>query len=129
MYPKELVRHHEESDEMGGYFIINGIEKIIRLLLVQRRNYPMAFIRNSYLKRGPMFTPYGVAIRCARDDGTTQSFGINYLKDGDCVFRFTWRRQEYTIPLVLVLKVGEVRRVIDNGLFHILDKMANYRMV
>jgi len=75
-----------------------------------------------------MFTPYGVGIRCAREDGTTQSFGINYLKDGDCMFRFTWKKQEYTIPLVLVLKVGEVGRIIDNGLFYIWDKLTNYRM-
>jgi DNA-directed RNA polymerase I subunit RPA2 len=105
MYPKELTHHHEESEEMGGYFIINGIEKIIRLLLVQRRNYVMALVRSSFLKRGPMFTPYGVTVRCAREDESTQSFGINYLKDGDCIFRFAWRKQEYTIPLVLVLKV------------------------
>ena len=39
MKPKELVKHHEEVEEMGGYFIINGIEKIARMLIMQRRNY------------------------------------------------------------------------------------------
>ena len=25
--------------EMGGYFIVNGIEKVIRMLILPRRNY------------------------------------------------------------------------------------------
>jgi len=25
--------------EMGGYFILNGIERIVRMLIMQRRNY------------------------------------------------------------------------------------------
>ena len=37
--PKQLVDHHEESEEWGGYFIINGIEKILRMLIMPRRNY------------------------------------------------------------------------------------------
>ena len=37
--PKQLVEHHEESEEWGGYFIINGIEKILRMLIMPRRNY------------------------------------------------------------------------------------------
>ena len=42
----------EESDELGGYFIVNGIEKLIRMLIVQRRNHPMAIIRPSFGNRG-----------------------------------------------------------------------------
>ena len=45
MSPAALVKAKEESDELGGYFIVNGIEKIIRLLQVNRRNYPMAIKR------------------------------------------------------------------------------------
>ena len=37
--PKELVGHGEEAQEMGGYFIINGNERIIRMLIMPRRNY------------------------------------------------------------------------------------------
>ena len=31
--PNKLVSHHEEASEMGGFFIINGNEKAIRLLI------------------------------------------------------------------------------------------------
>ena len=44
--PKALVRHKEEAQEFGGYFIVNGNERIVRMLIMPRRNYvsgtPMA---------------------------------------------------------------------------------------
>jgi DNA-directed RNA polymerase I subunit RPA2 len=43
--PAELIRHGEEENEMGGYFICNGNERVIRLLIAPRRNYPMAITR------------------------------------------------------------------------------------
>lgn len=45
--PKELVERHEEAEEWGGYFIINGLEKIIRMLIMPRRNYVNAI--SSYI--------------------------------------------------------------------------------
>jgi DNA-directed RNA polymerase I subunit RPA2 len=33
--PDSLVKAKEESEELGGYFIVNGIEKIIRMLQVR----------------------------------------------------------------------------------------------
>jgi len=32
--PKELVKMNEDCNEFGGYFIINGNEKIIRMLIL-----------------------------------------------------------------------------------------------
>lgn len=37
--PAELVQTKEEATELGGYFIINGLEKIIRLICMPKRNY------------------------------------------------------------------------------------------
>jgi len=37
----ELIGRGEEVHEMGGYFILNGNERIIRLLIQQRRHYIM----------------------------------------------------------------------------------------
>lgn len=48
MSPAQLVASGEEAEELGGYFIINGNEKLIRLLIVNRRNNPMAIIRPSF---------------------------------------------------------------------------------
>ena len=102
--PYELVQHKEESDEMGGYFIINGIEKLIRLLIVQRRNHVMAIIRPSFVNRGASYSHFGVQIRSVRPDQTSQTNVLHYLNDGQVTFRFSWRKNEYLIPVVMILK-------------------------
>lgn len=45
--------------EMGGYFIVNGIEKVIRMLIMPRRNYPIAMSRPKWKGRGQGYTQYG----------------------------------------------------------------------
>lgn len=104
MSPQELVDHREESDELGGYFIVNGIEKLIRMLIVQRRNHPMAIIRPSFANRGASYTHFGVQIRCVRPDQTSQTNVLHYLNDGNVTFRFSWKKNEYLIPVMMVLK-------------------------
>jgi len=48
--PEELMRLKEEQTEFGGYFIVNGIERCVRLLQVPRANHPTAIQRSSYKK-------------------------------------------------------------------------------
>ena len=102
--PAQLVQGKEESEELGGYFITNGIEKMIRMLIVQRRNYPMAIIRGSFVNRGSMYTKFGMQIRCVRPDQTSQTNVLHYLSDGNITFRFSWRKNEYLVPVLMVLK-------------------------
>lgn len=102
--PKELVDSKEESDELGGYFVVNGIEKLIRMLIVQRRNHAMAMIRPSFGKRGDSYTKFGVQIRCVRPDQSSQTNVLHYLKDGNVTFRFSWRKNEYLVPVLMILK-------------------------
>ncbi|KAK3310002.1 uncharacterized protein B0T15DRAFT_406720 [Chaetomium strumarium] len=102
--PALLVQRKEESEELGGYFIVNGIEKIIRLLLVNRRNFPLAIIRPSFTNRGPSYTPYGIIVRSVRPDETSQTNVLHYLNDGNVTFRFSWRKNEYLVPVMMVLK-------------------------
>ncbi|KAK6458367.1 DNA-directed RNA polymerase I [Scheffersomyces xylosifermentans] len=102
--PAELVAQKEESDEVGGYFIVNGIEKLIRMLIVQRRNHPMALIRPSFGNRGASYSKYGIQIRSVRPDQTSQTNVLHYLNDGNVTFRFSWRKNEYLVPVVMILK-------------------------
>jgi DNA-directed RNA polymerase I subunit RPA2 len=60
---EQLVRHGEEGTEFGGYFVCNGIERIIRMLVVQRRHTIMAMRRKAYAKRSKMYTDAAVLIR------------------------------------------------------------------
>lgn len=102
--PKELVDRREETEELGGYFIVNGIEKLIRMLIVNRRNFPGAVVRPSFEGRGVGYTKYGVQIRSVRRDQTSQTNVLHYLLDGNVTFRFAWRKNEYLVPVLMILK-------------------------
>lgn len=104
MTPAQLVNAKEETEELGGYFVVNGIEKLIRMLIVGKRNYPMAIIRPSFQNRGQSYTKYGISIRSVRPDQTSQTNVLHYLSDGNVTFRFSWRKAEYLIPAMMILK-------------------------
>lgn len=101
--PAQLVRRKEEAEELGGYFVVNGIEKIIRLLIVNRRNFPMSIERPSFRGRGPSYTKYGILIRSVRPDQTSQTNVLHYLDDGNVTFRFSWRKNEFLVPVMMIL--------------------------
>ncbi|KAF2862252.1 beta and beta-prime subunits of DNA dependent RNA-polymerase [Piedraia hortae CBS 480.64] len=102
--PRQLVVRKEETEELGGYFVVNGVEKLIRMLIVNRRNFPMAIERNSFEKRGKTYTKYGVQIRSVRPDQTSQTNVLHYLSDGNVTFRFSWRKNEYLVPVLMIIK-------------------------
>ena len=104
MSSAELVKHHEESEEFGGYFIINGNERLIRYLILPRRNHVISLNRPSFANRGPSYTPQAVQIRCVRPDQTSVTNTLHYLSNGNAMLRFSWRKQEYVIPIMLILK-------------------------
>jgi DNA-directed RNA polymerase beta subunit len=64
-----LLRVNEEQNEFGGYFIVNGIERCVRLLQVPRANHAMNIQRSNYKNRGKLYTDLGVAVRCQRFNG------------------------------------------------------------
>jgi DNA-directed RNA polymerase I subunit RPA2 len=65
-------------------------------------------MRPSFANRGPAYTPYGCQIRCVRPDETSSTVGLNYLNDGQVMFRFSFRKQEFLVPVVMILKVSLV---------------------
>lgn len=66
--PKELVDKGEHESEWGGYFVVKGHEKLIRLLMLTRGNYPLFIIRPSWEARGKQFSDKGVLVRCVGKD-------------------------------------------------------------
>lgn len=115
MGPKELAEAHEEPVEAGGYFICNGIERIIRMLQIPRRNHPMAITRSAYVGRGRNYSNKAVSIRCVRDDQCAITLTLHYLTDGTATVRFSVRKQEFFIPVVLVLKA--LRSTTDREIY------------
>ncbi|GCA62111.1 DNA-directed RNA polymerase, subunit 2 [Kipferlia bialata] len=48
LQPTELELHGEDSREAGGYFIHNGNERLLRMVILPRRHYPMGMDRSAY---------------------------------------------------------------------------------
>lgn len=103
---------------MGGYFIINGNERLIRFLIVPRRNHVTSILRNSFGNRGASYTQFGVAIRSVRPDQTSQTNTLHYLNNGGATLRFSWRKAEYMVPAVMIMKalVGATDKEIFKGI-------------
>lgn len=76
MKPAQLVAVKEHEQEWGGYFIIKGHERLIRMLLMTRRNYPIAIRRSGWKQRGDQFSDLGILLRSVRDDNTA---AVSYL--------------------------------------------------
>jgi DNA-directed RNA polymerase I subunit RPA2 len=107
--PDEMVNQCEDPYEYGGYFIINGNEKIIRMLIIQKRNFPVAFLRPSYTSRGVGYTQFAVQMRCVREDLYARTFTLHYISDGNIYLRLLYKKQEFLIPLIIILKaLGDV---------------------
>lgn len=105
MSSRELVAHHEEANEFGGYFLVNGNERLIRYLIVAKANSPQAIERPSFEKRGPSYSNKAIVIRCLhKDDLISVTNAVHYLHNGGLTMRFSWRKQEYMVPVVMVLK-------------------------
>lgn len=68
--PEELVKKGEHENEWGGYFIMKGHEKLIRMLLMTRKNFPIAVQRNTWRDRGQNFGDTGIMVRSVKTDQT-----------------------------------------------------------
>ncbi|XP_064598141.1 LOW QUALITY PROTEIN: DNA-directed RNA polymerase I subunit RPA2-like [Liolophura sinensis] len=110
--PAELIRRGEETEEMGGYFIVNGIERIIRMLIMPRRNFPMCIVRPSWKNRGNQYTEFGISLRCVTEDQSGANHVLHYLSNGTASLSFTYQKEQFFVPVVFILK----------GLLKVTDK-------
>lgn len=114
---------------------MNGIERLVRILVVTRRNHPLSIFRPSYQKKGPNFTStiylfilvhlpqlipcfylgYGVTMRCVREDETSQTITIHYQREGGIMVKFSLRKQEYLVPFLLIVKA--LKAVTDRQVY------------
>ncbi|KAJ8755444.1 hypothetical protein K2173_019242 [Erythroxylum novogranatense] len=108
--PQKLTSLKEEAAEMGGYFILNGLERVVRLLIMPKRNYPMSMVRSSFRDRREGFTDKAVVIRCVREyqssliDQSSVTVKLHYLRNGSARLGFWIEGREYLLPAGMVLK-------------------------
>ncbi|KZV18468.1 hypothetical protein F511_18036 [Dorcoceras hygrometricum] len=101
---KKLVSLQEEPSEMGGYFILNGLERVVRLLILPKQNYPMSTVRNSFRDKREGYTDKAVVIRCVREDQSAVTVKLYYLNNGSARLGFWIRGREYLLPVGIILK-------------------------
>eukprot|EP00768_Dysnectes_brevis_P002220 gnl/Dysnectes_brevis/1713_a1948_1606.p1 GENE.gnl/Dysnectes_brevis/1713_a1948_1606~~gnl/Dysnectes_brevis/1713_a1948_1606.p1 ORF type:complete len:1139 (-),score=414.09 gnl/Dysnectes_brevis/1713_a1948_1606:136-3552(-) len=102
--PDELRYIREDSAEAGGYFIINGNERLIRLLIQPRRHMGTCMDRGAYMKRGSSFTTKAISFRSVRSDERSQTLVLHAQQDGSALLRVLIRKREYFLPLVLIMR-------------------------
>lgn len=102
--PAQLVEKGEQETEWGGYFVIGGHERIIRMLQTTRRNYPIAMSRPSWKNRGKNFSDLGVLLECGKRDLTTTKNVLHFVTSGTSKFMFNIGKELFFVSVVMILK-------------------------
>lgn len=101
---KQLVERGEHETEWGGYFVVKGHEKLIRMLLMTRKNYPVAVKRSTWKDRGQHFSDTGILVRSVMTDQTATNNVLHFITNGTSKLMFSYRKTLTFIPPLLVLK-------------------------
>ncbi|KAL9459147.1 hypothetical protein AB3S75_002522 [Citrus x aurantiifolia] len=101
---RKLVSLKEEAAEMGGYFILNGLERVFRSVILPKQNYPMSMVRSSFRDRREGYADKAVVIRCVRKDQSSVTLKLYYLLNGSARLGFWLQGKEYLLPVGIVLK-------------------------
>ncbi|XP_009102799.2 DNA-directed RNA polymerase I subunit 2 [Brassica rapa] len=101
---RKLLKCKESTSEMGGYFILNGIERVFRCVIAPKRNHPTGMIRNSFTGKREGYSDKAVAIRCVRDDQSAVTIKVYYNRNGSARVGFWIGGREFLLPVGLVLK-------------------------
>lgn len=104
MSPKQMIAAGEHEQEWGGYFVVKGHEKLIRMLLMTRKNYPMSVKRNTWKDRGKNFSDVGIMVRTVRTDQSATTNVLHFLTNGTCKFMLSYRRLMSYVPPIILLK-------------------------
>jgi DNA-directed RNA polymerase I subunit RPA2 len=119
--PKELIKVGEDEHEFGGYFIINGVERVLRLLIANKRNFPLGMIRGSWTKETD-YSDKGIFVRCVRSDENTTINVLHYLNHGTMTLSFG-NPYKYKVPVIFILKA--LKKVNDKEILNLLETNNN----
>ena len=100
----EMHKLGQDVNDHGGYFVINGQEKLVRLLLVQRQNFPIALIRDVWMHKGDSFSNKGVIIRCVTQEFSVCFMTFHFLINGFCSISISKGGCSFAIHFIYILK-------------------------
>jgi DNA-directed RNA polymerase I subunit RPA2 len=102
--PADMVAAGEEQYELGGFFIINGSEKLLRMIVVPRSNAVISVRRPANMSRGPLYTDTSVSMRCLAKDWSHVTMHMHYLRTGGASVRIRVVKAEYFLPVGVVVR-------------------------
>lgn len=118
--PRKMIRRKEDAEELGGYFVVNGNERIIRMLIGVRRNYPIGLSRNTWKDSFPFFSEFGVSMRCVTDGERSNNMVLHYLTNGTAKLKVFYNARPFTVPLLMVM-----RALVDFSEKKIFTRLVN----
>eukprot|EP01063_Lacrimia_lanifica_P020034 TRINITY_DN27403_c0_g1_i1.p1 TRINITY_DN27403_c0_g1~~TRINITY_DN27403_c0_g1_i1.p1 ORF type:complete len:1821 (+),score=560.99 TRINITY_DN27403_c0_g1_i1:131-5593(+) len=92
----------EESREAGGYFIMAGNERVLRMVLASRGNHAITLERGNFSNKGASFTSKCVFMRSVKPSGIAIPNYLYMLSSGKIILSFS-RGSTWQVPLSLVL--------------------------
>lgn len=116
----ELVAMGEEEYEVGGTFIINGAERVLRLIVVPRPNHAISAQREKNRVRGSLFTDLSLSYRSARRDLSTFTVHLHLLRTGSVRLRLAIDRNEYFIPIGVLMRALLPSGTMDRDIFDLI---------
>ncbi|AEA38739.1 DNA-directed RNA polymerase I 135K chain (nucleomorph) [Cryptomonas paramecium] len=130
---RQMVEIDEENLEMGGYFIVNGAEKIIRPLLVPKRNFIHVVSRIANLKKHKLYTSLSCSFRSVDKIQNSKTFHLHYLISGNIHVRIVFKKHEFFIPIVILLKslidISDKKLIDIFGYFDLGNKYTRQRIL
>ena len=120
----ELYELREDMNELGGFFIANGNERVIRMLISERRNRLLAIERNAFKKRNEKYSEFGILIRCVASDERSKTNIFHYIEDGSATMECNVGSGMFLMPLILILRALKATsdREIYNSIMQGSDK-------
>ena len=118
---KQLIEIDEEEYETGGYFIVKGSEKILRLLIIPKRNIIQTFSRLSNSQKGIFCTVFSSSFRSVDRTQVSKTIHLHYLSNGTVQCRFIYKKHEFFIPIVILMKI--LLNLSDKFIF---DSITNF---
>lgn len=116
----QLVKLGEEEYEVGGTFIVNGTEKLIRLVVTPRVNHPISAQRAKNKDRGHMFSELALSYRSMRPDLSTFTVHLHFLRTGEVRLRLSLDRNEYLIPIGVLMRALLQDGTTDRDIFRLI---------
>lgn len=130
---KQLIELDEEEIELGGYFILNGVEKMLRLLILPKKNMPITISRLANVARGNLCTSFSSSFRSVDRLQGSRTIHLHSLKNGGIQARVVIQKKEFFIPVIILIKalnpISDKEIVESLDIFFSKDKFFRSRIL